>query len=213
MRVIGNHILVAFEQKDKFKLGELELQRPEGVYDFDKATDERRFLTDGNINRLEVNPQVATIIASSDKFNVKKGEVVLMHYMAWEWAKEETPLDIEGQNVYKTDGDFILGVIRDDQYFPVDNTYFGKRVFLEAPKTESGIYLAPYDKINQASHIKITHLPQVTLREYQFLKEGQIAVTVDDKQYPFMIGEEEYIKLKAEEIVAWVDEGVLKPMD
>lgn len=212
MRVIGNHILVVFEKNNVFRSGELELEKPVGVYEFDEAHQERRFMTDGNINRLEVNPQIATIVASSEKFNLKKGDKVLMHYMAWEWCKEEKPLDIEGQDVYRTEGEYVLGYIRNDQYFPVDNTYFGKRVYLEAPKTASGIFLSPYDKINQASHIQITHLPEITLRDYKFLTKGQIAITVDDKQYPFMIGEEEYIKLTAEEIVGWVDEGVLEPI-
>jgi len=212
MKVIGNHILVSFEDKTKFKIGSLELHRPEGVY----ATDvdgTGMFVSDGNVNRLEVNPQIATVIADSERFGVKKGDQVFMHYMAWEWAKEETPLDIEGEYAHLTEGDYIIAVIRDGELFPVESTYLGKRVFLEAPKTESGIYLTPYDETKVSSHIKITHIPSETQRGYEELEVGQIAISIDDKQYAFQYNEEEYIKLKAEEIVGWVDEGVLKPMD
>lgn len=195
MRLIGDNIGIQYDKKHNkvVKIGDIELII-QHEWD-DNQTDDGYTRTNGNVNLLEVVPQIATVVAPNDKFPYKEGDKVFLHYMAHEWKE---PLNYGGMDFDVVDANYIFFKIVDEQIVLADDHYLGERVFEKEQIRPSGIIININEK-PVASHIKITHVPQNSSKSY--IKEGFQAITCDDKQYEFTYKEKKYVKLVADEIV------------
>lgn len=200
MKCVNNTLFVQFSEthNKEFKVGDVTLVRPD-FWTAVEGDEETHTKVEHNVNKLLTHPQVATVVADNPKYKVKKGDKVFLHYMAKEW---EEKVILDGQEVSKTEGNFIIFVYRNDQFEMVDNTYLGKKVFSEAPKTATGIYLTSDAHKLEPTKVKITHIPEKTEDGYEGIVPGTTVISIDANQYVINIDGEEYIKLDASEIVA-----------
>lgn len=201
MECLNNNIFVRYDLSHNkvFKIGDLELIRPDAweVKD-DSAEDMTK--TESNVNKLHVHPQIATIVKENGKFPYKKGDKVFLHYMAYEWAEQ---FEIDGEDCTMIDGEYVLFVIKDGEFIMPEGFYLGEEIFTEGAKTESGIYLTPFDKVKKAMMITITHKPEGD----NFVEIGETVLSCDDKQYILNINDKDYVWLKKSEIVAKIEDA------
>lgn len=185
---LNNYIIVSFDKKHNkvFEVGGVELIRP----------DEWTLTEEGstNFNMKEVHPQIATVLVGNPRYPYRKGDKVFLHYMAKE---TEQAIDVEGEEQSGVDANFVFFVIDGDNMVMAKNTYLGEQVYVDAPKTPSGIYTTPFDKKKEVLKIKLTHVPY----DSEYFDVGEVVFTVDDNQYTFEYKGKEYIRLRSEEIV------------
>ncbi len=72
-----------------------------------------------------------------------------------------------------------------------NGVYLGKEVISEAPKTESGIFLTPYDDQKELLKIKVTNVPE----SQDYIKEGNTIMSCDGNQYIINYEGEKFIKI------------------
>lgn len=190
------HLIVDFDKSHNkvFDVGGTELIRPdEWLHKEDDGN--QTWMT--NFNMKDVHPQVATIILDTPSAPWKKGDKVFLHYMAKE---TEEIIELDEKKYSAVDPMWVFFKIIGDEFLLADDTYLGEQVYTEAPRTESGIYLTPYDHKKEVLKIRITHLP--TNRKYKEIAIGDVVCTADDYQYVFNYKGKDYIKLTHEEIIA-----------
>lgn len=208
MNTVNNHAFVEFSKthNKEFTIGGVTLIRPDFWH-----TEDNQEKYEANVNKLETNPQVATVLISSPTLKIAKGEKVFLHYMAREWAED---MVIDGMEGSMIQGDYILFKILPDNSFEMrENTFLGERIFTGEQQSASGII---FDLGHRAvaSTIKITHVPKELTKEYgsekreykemRWVKKGDTVVTVDDKQYIFEHEGKSYVKLTVDEITGKV---------
>lgn len=204
MILSGNRIGVEFDLKHNqfINVGGVELQIVHEWND-NMTDDQEETKLNGNVNRLEVAPQIATVTIPNPKFKYAKGDRVLCHYMAFD-CKEE--IELYDKKFEIIDGEFIFCKIVDEDFEMADNHYLGERILAPDVK-RNGLYL-DFDKKPVASQIKITHTPKITSeameRNYGWVGKGTVVWTVDDYQYPIKYAGKEFVKLISSEIVGEV---------
>lgn len=174
MRCINNYILVDFiEDRTKIDLGNGHtLYKPER-FTVKEDTGEGS-LTQKITDRKMMNPQVVLIVSENPKYpQLKKGQKAFVHYGAWETGLPHT----DTQSFINADMVFFL-IDECDRFTAVLSTYLGERVYSDAPRSESGLYLTPWAEKKEPNRIRITHSPT----EHHFVQPGDIALTVDDAQ-------------------------------
>lgn len=215
----NNYLIVEFESNRILKYGKLELIRP--ISWEHKASDSEEEITKRaeSLDRKLVNEQVAIVKVGNEKYPYKKGDRVFLHYMAKE---SEKVVEIDGEEYSAVDGDFVFFVINSDETFTMaDNVYLGEQLYSDAPRTPSGIFTTPFDKVKEVLKIRITHAPQRIFnrhwdaslpkdRPFRYRepenKIGDIVATCDDFQYVLLYDGKEYIKLLDDEIVLKFEE-------
>lgn len=203
MNCPNNNIFVKYDltHNKEFDLGNgVKLIRPDAWHVNDNSLEDTT-KTESNVNKLEVHPQIATVVHGNRKFPYHKGDKVFLHYMAFEWAEE---FNIDGEPCTLVDADYVLFVIKDEEFVMPSDYYLGEQVYKEGEKTASGIYLTSQAEVKVAMEIKITHKPA----NCDFVDIGETVLTVDDKQYVLKINNKEYVWLKKSEIVAKVTENL-----
>lgn len=198
---VNDYIAVKWDEKHNrlIKLGDFEFERPK-EWVIEQHDDKN--LYDTNRDLKDTQPQIATVMKTNKKCNLKEGDTIYCHYLEY---GRSVSIDIDGEMCsfisYKSIF-FRINGIHDYEMAPY--TYLGERVIDEAPRTESGIYLTPQAEVNRTSHIKITHVPENASRELGMLKVGDIAVTSDDFQYEINIHDKKMIKLEGQWIIGQI---------
>lgn len=177
-----------------FSIAGIEIIRPD-EWEAEKLSEDAMKQTESNVNKLDVHPQIATVLIPNLKFPFKKGDKVFLHYMAFEWAER---LEIEGESGFMIDAEYVLFVMEDGKYIMPKDYYLGEQVYAEAERTASGIYVTPFDTVKKAMEITITHKPQGD----DYVGIGDTVYSVDDKQYVLKVDGKEYVWLKKSEIIA-----------
>lgn len=193
MKTINTSVFVRFDfdHNKVFQFGDVKLVRP------DHWTENGEEKAEGNVNHLETNPQVADVLADCENYEVKKGDKVFLHYMAFEWAEE---MEFGGQKGHIIQGDYILMKIAGEDFEMIGDTYIGQQQFSKETVLDWGLIMN-VEKRPIASKIELTHLPKEPKAERQELKAGDTVITVDDNQYIFDYGGRQYVKLTGDEIV------------
>lgn len=195
MESLGNKLFVKFKSIHDLEYKSLKLYNP-NIWEMD--LEEGDLKMDGKVNKLLVNPQIATVMVTSPKFRVSKGERVFLHYMAYEWGEEDI-VHINGEDCNVVDGNHIIFKIKEDDIELVPDTFLGELIE-EDQKTESGIIISA-TPIRKAATINITHVPSERVREVEEIKVGDIVNTVDDHQYVINFNDRKYVVAKSHEIV------------
>lgn len=144
-------------------------------------------------NKLEENKQIATVHADNKKYNIRKGDVVFLHYMAYEWVES---IEIDGDSFDVVDAEYVFFKIVNDDFVMQDDVYLGEQLYKNELKLDSGIYLN-VDKSKETSRIKITHIPSNSTN----IKVGDVVLSIDGNEYEVNINGKKYVKLLDREIV------------
>lgn len=141
--------------------------------------------------------QKATIVAVSDDCTwLKEGDVVWTHYLASGSGSEFTHNGVKYNRIKE---DHIFFKIKEDGELEVaNNVYLCKDVIKEADKTESGIYLTPFEEKKQELHLEVLYAPH----NYDGIEPGDTIIIKDDNNYTIMYNKEELIKIDYQFILA-----------
>ena len=147
-----------------------------------------------NVNHLETNPQLGLLAIENENFPYKLGDMLFLHYLAYEWSDERVPVD--GQDAYLVDGSMVLFTIENGTLKMPEKAYLGELVVDEAPKTPSGIFLTSAEDVQSQFKIKITHIPESSICEV-----GEIVCSIDKHNYPVEYDGKKYVFIKEDEIL------------
>lgn len=206
MRAIGNKIGVVFDETHlkTYDLGNgIQLERAQ-AWRAKEGDEESITKVETNVNHLETNPQIGYIAMTNDAYEFEMGDKVFMHYLAYEEFEEK--IDIDGKECYLIEESFIFFVIKNGIYEMRPNTYLGRVVIEEPPKTTTGIYLTSQEAVKNDLRISITHVPVEKENEHGILVKnvceiGEEVIPMDKFNYPVKLDGEEYVMLKDTEIV------------
>jgi len=198
MYTVRNNLIVKydFSHNKIFKVGGIELVRPDmWLHSHGDETTHTKFMD--NKNKLETNPQIATVVVTNKNSKLVAGDIVFLHYMAYEWHETFIYKDEECAMI---DGDYVLFKIENNEYKMIDG-YLAEQIIESEIRLDSGIFINVEEK-PKAVEVKLTHVPNNS--KYYV---GQRVVTVDEKNYLITIdGNKKFVYLKETEIVAFFDE-------
>ncbi len=209
MKPAKNKVIVEIDYNHKkvvkLKSG-LELIRPD-MWEFEPEAgrEERKYVQ--NLNRKDVNPQIAKVKAVYDGCRLRVGQDIFLHYLAVDNA---IPIkDIDGKEYSLINENAIFFIIHGEGDFEMmDDIYLGEQVY-SGGQTESGIWVTPYDKKKETLRVMITHVP----KNSRGIRVGDTVLSIDDNQYILEIDGKKYIKLIKEFIVGkFVDEDNIKAL-
>lgn len=202
MESIGSRVLVRFNESHNkvFKIGNIELIKPD-IWQYNSGESDDKM--DGKVNKLLVNPQIAEVVATNQKHKLSKGDMVFVHYMAYEW-KDENSVNMNGVECTMIDGLQVFFKIVDDKIVMQPDMFLGE-VIHEEKMTMSGIIIS-VDSVRKSATIKITNKPKSVKREWDSIDVGMIVNTVDDFQYPITYNGNNYVVLKSNEIAGILEE-------
>lgn len=159
-----------------------------------EENDETTSRFDENVNYLETNPQICTVVHANCYLKYREGDKLFLNYMAWEWTETTDHGSI-------IDTDFIMFQIMDDGSLEtVDDLYLGEAIYSEEEKTASGIILLAGKKDNLM--VRITHVPFNHDSESRGFGLNDIIISTDKNNYEFDYHGKKHIKLMFNEIVA-----------
>jgi len=197
MRALGDLIGVVFDEDHKkyFELaGGLKLERAE-AWRYREDDGETNTKIETNVNLLDVNPQIATVKIENPDLKYKVGDVLFLHYLAYEEYEDEYPMD--GEKVCFIDQRSVIFKFDGDGYLMPPNTYLAHKIIEEAPRTASGIYLTSAENVVEELRVRIAHLP-----ENPIYKVGDEVYTMDKYNYPISVNDQEFFVLREDEIIA-----------
>lgn len=126
----------------------------------------------------------------------KKGDRVCTHYLS---SANDKAFEHEGVEYHRVPLNAIFFRINEDETFDMNkNVYLAEQVVLEAPKTESGIYLTPFSEKKEPLRLKILCSPE----NNNGIKEGDTVISQDDYQYTLKYNNREYVKIDYDHILA-----------
>lgn len=144
--------------------------------------------------------QRAVVVGVSDYSTwLTQGDVVWTHYLG---SDKGNSFEHEGVVYHRIRESQIFFKIKEDGSFEMaDGVYLGKEVIVEAPKTESGIFLTPYDDQKEMLKIKVTNAPD----NQDLIKAGNTVMSSDASQYLITYEGETFIKIDEVYIVGVCD--------
>lgn len=197
METLGSKIVVEFSEthNKEFQVGGITLIRPDmwlsGEDDYGNSSFE------SNVNKLNVHPQIVTVIVGNDRY--AEGKTYFVHYLSKEWEEKTLIGDKEYSLI---ECGYVLFEIVGDEYIMEPETFLGTRIFETETTLSSGIILG-FENKNQECKIKITHIPQERIEEVKSIEIGDTVITIDDNQYEISVnGKDKIVKLTSDEIVA-----------
>jgi|GEM_PF-3210596 len=159
-----------------------------------------------NVNHLEINPQIATVVIENADFDLKVGDKLFLHYLAYEWSDESVELSGELCDLISIDN--VLFKIEDKEYIMRPKCYLGESIIDKAPQTASGIFLSSVEDQKNPLQVKITHTPmdvhEMTGSVLDVAKIGDTVITIDSNNYPIVVDGKGYIFLRENEIVGLI---------
>lgn len=200
MKAVGDRLFVDYDMTHNkvFNIGSINLVRPD-MYIFKDGESDNKM--EGRVNKLELNPQVATVELTNEKHNLFKGDKVFLHYLAYEWLDPNDYTEIDGKKLYSIDARDIFFKIKEDNEIELKDDLFLGEVILEDTITVSGIYINVENKRKEAL-VTITHIPSARKEEVKHIKVGDVVKSIDDYQYILNFNNKKYVLLKSDEIVA-----------
>lgn len=146
-----------------------------------------------NRDLKDTNPQIATIVKGNTNYGLKEGDLVFTHYLAY-----NSTLLFDGIQ-YINFNSIFFKINGKDDFEMADGVILAKRVLIEAPKTQSGIFLTSDETKPEELKIKITHTP----RDSTF-HIGDTILTADSFHYEIDVYGEKYVKVTPEWIIGEV---------
>jgi co-chaperonin GroES (HSP10) len=126
----------------------------------------------------------------------KPGDKVCTHYLC---SQDDKAFDFEGVIYHRVPLNLIFFRINEDDSFDLnDKIYLCDLIVIDAPKTESGIYLTPFDVKKEPLRLKVLHTPV----KDRGIKVGDQIISQDDYQYTLKYNSREYVQINYEHILA-----------
>lgn len=126
----------------------------------------------------------------------KKGDRVCTHYLA---SANDKAFNLDGEDYHRVPLNSIFFRINEDESFDMNsNVYLCEQIVVEAPKTESGIYLTPFSEKKEPLRLKVLHSPE----RDNGIKAGDTIISQDDYQYTLKYAGKEYVKIDYDHILA-----------
>jgi hypothetical protein len=176
MRSVRGYVILKYDKGHmrKAKLGAIQIEIAREV----------------NNDLKEGHDQRAVVVGVSDSCKwLTQGDTVWTHYLG---SDKGNSFEHEGETYHRIRESQIFFKINEDGSFEMaDGVYLGKEVISEAPKTESGIYLTPYDDEKELLKIKVTNVPD----SQDYIKEGNTVMSCDGNQYLINYEGETFIKI------------------
>jgi len=189
---INDWIGIKFDESHNrtVNVGGIQIARPETwVYqEFDDKT-----MYENNKDLKATNPQIAHILNSNVKYGLQKDDLVFVHYLQY-----NSDLIIDGIK-YIPFNTIFFKINGKDDFEMADGILLAKRILVEAPKTNSGIFLSSVETKKEPLKLVITHIPRDSK-----LKTGDIIITEDDYQYEIDVYNETYVKITPDWIAATI---------
>lgn len=164
MKAVNGYVILKYDKDHmkKAKLGKIEIEIAREL----------------NNDLKEGYDQRATVVGVSENCKwLTQGDLVWTHY-----------LGSDKGNSFQYDGDLYHRIRESQIFFKINSdgslemargVYLGKEVVSEAPKTDSGIYLTPFDEKKEVLKIKVTNVPS----NQDFIKPGDTIMSSDANQY------------------------------
>lgn len=176
MRATRGFVILKYDKGHmrKAKLGSIEIEIQREVNNDLKAGHDQR----------------AVVVGVSDDCKwLTQGDVVWTHYLG---SDKGNSFEYQGEIYHRIREAHIFFKIKEDGSFEMNNSvYLGKEVIVEAPKTESGIFLTPYEEEKELLKIKVTNVPA----NQDLIKVGNTIMSSDASQYLINYEGETYIKI------------------
>jgi len=195
MELIGQKLGVKFHIKDKkeYDLGNgIILIRPD-AWEHSEGTKEQSKLVNENVNKIEVNPQLATVTIAGENPFFKVGDEIFTHYMAYEIQEE---IDLDGETTI-IDEEYVIFKIENGNIILPDGYYLGEQIMETEITSSTGLILNVLEKKKNLT-VKITHIPS----KRSHIALNDVIQSIDNFNYPFEYEGSSYVFLKEEEIVA-----------
>lgn len=141
--------------------------------------------------------QRAEVVAVSDDNTwLKPGDIVWTHYLASGSGSEFT---VNGEKLNRIKDTHVFFKVNPDESIEMaDGVYLCEDVIKEADKTESGIYLTPFEEKKESLHLKVLYAPE----NYDGIKPGDTIIIKDDNNYTIMYNKKELVKIDHNFILA-----------
>jgi co-chaperonin GroES (HSP10) len=190
---INDWIGIQFDENHNktVNIGGIQIVRPETwVYqEFDDKT-----MYENNKDLKATNPQIASVVNPNLKYGLKKDDLVFVHYLQY---NSDLIIDNIKYISFKT---IFFKINGKDDFEMADDIYLAKRTIIEAPKTDSGIFLTSTGTKTEPLKLTVTHTPRKSS-----LKVGDVIVTEDDNQYDIDIYGESYVKITLDWVAATIN--------
>lgn len=198
MEAINRNLGVVFDEEDKrfFDLGNgITLERAD-AWRFNEGSEEKNTRVETNVNHLEVNPQFARVVVENPILPYKAGDILFLHYLAYETFEELFELQGEDKVCF-IDDSYVLFKIEGDKFILPKGVYLAEEVLEDAPQTASGIFLTPFTHTKDDLVIRIKHCPVEAL----IYADGELVISLDVHNYPIEVYGQKYFVIKEDEIV------------
>jgi len=195
MELVGQKLGVKFHAKDKkeYDLGNgIILIRPD-AWEHSEGTKEQTKLVNENVNKIEVNPQRATVTIEGEDCFFKKGDEIFTHYMAYEL---QDPIELDNETTV-IDLEYAIFKIENGEIKLPDGYYLGEQIMETEITSSSGLILNVVEKKKNLT-VKITHIPH----KVSHISLNDVIQSIDNFNYQFEYDGKYYVFLKEEEIVA-----------
>lgn len=193
----NNYLYVKFHDNREVGtgIGGIPIIRPDKWLQRDE--DGRQVFED-NKNGLETKPQICTVIASNPKYPYSVGDVIFVHYMAFEVAQNGDIVDNTGFII----ADYVFFTILEDGNIKMaDSIYIGEQVYTPEKATESGLIYDIGGK-KETMQIMLTNVPD-NLPKWHTEKPfevGDLVISCDPYNYEFAYNKRKLIRLTYNEI-------------
>ena len=195
MELIGQKLGVKFHVKDKkeYDLGNgIILIRPD-AWEHSEGTKEQNKLVNENVNKIEVNPQRATVTIAGKNPFFKVGDEIFTHYMSYEIQEE---VDLDGETAI-IDEEYVIFKIENGNIILPDGYYLGEQIMETEINSSTGLILNVVEKKKNLT-VKITHISG----KLSHIDLNDVIQSIDNFNYQFEYEGKSYVFLKEEEIVA-----------
>lgn len=196
--LVGEKLAVRFNQKEKtehtFSNG-LKIEIAD-AWEHSEGTEEQHKLVNHNVNKIDVNPQTATVIISGENPFFKVGDVIFTHYLAYE---HQEIMETDEGELSVIDTELVIFKVENGEKILPDGYFLGKQIMETEIKLDSGLFLNVVEK-KKSLTVEITHVP----KKPSHIELKDVIQSVDDFNYQFDYEGEKYIFIKEEEIVAKV---------
>ena len=196
MDVVGRTLCVKFDgsHNSVYDLGNGIILERADAWEHDEGTAEQHKLVNHNVNKIDVNPQLARVIVAGENPFFQEGDLVFTHYLAFENME---PIELYGEEYSIIDDELVMFKIVDGEKVMPDGCFLAEQIIDKEMKLESGLIINVVEN-KKALTVKITHVPE----KVSHIKLNDTVLSIDDFNYEFPYEGKKYVFIREEEIVA-----------
>lgn len=143
-----------------------------------------------NIDLKEGNDQICTVVAVPDDEKwLNIGDLLYVHYLS---SDKINLFEHEGEKYWRIPKrNVFFRINKDESIENNEGVYLCEQMVIEQPKTESGIYLTPFDVKEDTMRLKVLHTP----KKENGIAVGDVIMSSDAYQYVLKYNGLEMVKI------------------